>query len=163
LWPRTGFYAGVFLAMLDALDIAQAHVLGLATGGSVALKTAIEHPQRLGLVLDPASLSDELIAIRLDIYRQPAMADAMPRLPAFSLGGQALTHAQWQSLQLPIQVIAAVDAPNMFLKNAYAIAELAPPGPAGGTAWLRPLGAVRAAGALQRGEHRVPVPILTGR
>ncbi|MFO1195026.1 MAG: hypothetical protein U1F00_23125 [Rhodoferax sp.] len=118
MWPRTGFHAGVFLAMLDAL--------GLATGGSVALKMAIEHPQRLGLVLDPASLSDELIAIRLDICRQPAMADAMPRLLAFSLGGQALTHAQWQSLQLPIQVIAAIDAPNMFLKNAYAIAELAP-------------------------------------
>lgn len=79
-----------------------------------------------GLVLDPATLSDELIAIRLDIYRQPEMAAAMPRLLAFSLGGQALTDTQWRSLQLPVQVIAAVDAPNMFLKNAYAIAECAP-------------------------------------
>lgn len=79
-----------------------------------------------GLVLDPATLSDELIAIRLDIYRQPEMAAAMPRLLAFSLGGQALSDAQWQSLQVPILVVAAVDAPNMFLKNAQAIARQAP-------------------------------------
>ena len=79
-----------------------------------------------GLVLDPSTLSDDLIAIRLEIYRQPAMAAAMPRLLAFSLGGQALTEAQWRSLRMPIQVFAAVDAPNMFLKNARAIASLAP-------------------------------------
>lgn len=79
-----------------------------------------------GLVLNPETLADELVAVRLAIYQQPSMKDAMPRLLAFSLGGQALTHEQWQSLQLPIQVIAAVDAPNMFLGNAYAIAKAAP-------------------------------------
>lgn len=78
------------------------------------------------LVLDPTSLSEDLIAIRLAIYRQPAMAAAMPRLLAFSLGGQALSEAQWQALALPIQVFAAVDAPNMFLTNARAITRLAP-------------------------------------
>ncbi len=79
-----------------------------------------------GLVLDPSTLADDLVAIRLAIYQQPSMKAAMPRLLAFTLGGQALTEAQWRSLTLPIQVVAAVDAPNMFLGNAYAIAKLAP-------------------------------------
>ncbi|MBP6851508.1 MAG: alpha/beta fold hydrolase [Rhodoferax sp.] len=79
-----------------------------------------------GLVLDPSALADDLVAIRLEIYRQPAMAAAMPRLLAFSLGGQALSESQWMSLQTQVQVVAAVDAPNMFLTNARAIARLAP-------------------------------------
>jgi 2-hydroxy-6-oxonona-2,4-dienedioate hydrolase len=79
-----------------------------------------------GLVLDPATLSDDLIAIRLAIYQDPRMKEAMPRLLAFTRGDQYLTEAQWRSLTLPIQVIAAVDAPNLFLKNAYAIAKTAP-------------------------------------
>ncbi len=79
-----------------------------------------------GLVLQPDALSDDLIAVRLDIYRQPSMKAAMPRLLAFTMGGQALSEVQWRSLTLPMQVIAAVDAPNMFLGNAYAIARTAP-------------------------------------
>ncbi len=79
-----------------------------------------------GLVLDPASLSDELIALRLDIYRDLGLQQAMPHLLAFTLGGQALSREQWQSLTQPLLLIAAVDAPNMFLDNARAIAELAP-------------------------------------
>jgi len=78
------------------------------------------------LVLDPEALSDELVAIRLEIYRDPRMKAAMPHLLAFSRGGQALDDEQWRSLKLPIQVIAAVDAPNMFLSNAYAIARTVP-------------------------------------
>jgi 2-hydroxy-6-oxonona-2,4-dienedioate hydrolase len=79
-----------------------------------------------GLVLHPQTLSDDLVAIRLEIYRDPRMKAAMPHLLAFTLGGQALSEAQWRTLALPIQVIAAVDAPNMFLRNAYAIAQTAP-------------------------------------
>jgi pimeloyl-ACP methyl ester carboxylesterase len=79
-----------------------------------------------GLVLHPETLSDDLVAIRLEIYRDPRMKAAMPHLLAFTLGGQALSEAQWRTLALPIQVIAAVDAPNMFLRNAYAIAQTAP-------------------------------------
>jgi pimeloyl-ACP methyl ester carboxylesterase len=78
------------------------------------------------LLLDPEALSDELVAVRLEIYRDPRMKAAMPRLLAFSLGGQALSEEQWRSLTLPVQVIAAVDAPNMFLSNARAIARTAP-------------------------------------
>lgn len=78
-----------------------------------------------GLVLKPETLMDELIAVRLEIYSDPRMKAAMPRLLAFTLGGQALSMEQWKSLTLPIQVYAAVDAPNMFLRNAYAIAQTA--------------------------------------
>lgn len=79
-----------------------------------------------GLMLKPEDLIDDLIAIRLDIYQDPRMQDAMPRLLAFSLGGQDLKPEQWRSLKQPMLSIAAVDAPNMFLRNAYAIAETAP-------------------------------------
>ena len=79
-----------------------------------------------GLVLQPETLMDDLIGVRLDIYSDPRMQAAMPHLLAFTLGGQALSEDQWRSLNLPIQVIAAVDAPNMFLGNAYAIAKTAP-------------------------------------
>lgn len=79
-----------------------------------------------GLVLQPELLMPDLIGVRLDIYSNPLMQAAMPRLLAFTLGGQALSEADWQALNLPIQVIAAVDAPNMFLSNAYAIAKTAP-------------------------------------
>ncbi|CAN7753789.1 alpha/beta fold hydrolase [Cupriavidus necator] len=84
------------------------------------------HAAMKGLVIDPATLSDDLVAIRLAIYRDPRMKAAMPHLLAFSLGGQALSEAQWRSLSLPIQVFAAIDAPNMFLSNAYAIARTVP-------------------------------------
>jgi len=78
------------------------------------------------LVLNPETLADEMVAVRLEIYRDPRMKIAMPHLLAFSMGGQALSNEQWRSLTLPMQVIAAVDAPNMFLDNAYAIAKTAP-------------------------------------
>ncbi|WP_233873631.1 alpha/beta fold hydrolase [Paraburkholderia adhaesiva] len=78
------------------------------------------------LVLDKEALADELISVRLEIYSDARMKAAMPRLLAFSQGGQALSNEQWAALTLPIQVVAAVDAPNMFLDNAYAIAKTAP-------------------------------------
>lgn len=79
-----------------------------------------------GLMLQPDDLIDDLIGIRLDIYQDPRMQAVMPHLLAFCLGGQDLSIEQWRALQLPILCIAAVDAPNMFLRNAYAIAETAP-------------------------------------
>lgn len=58
--PRTSFYARTFVDMLDALDVRQAHVLGMATGGTVALKMALDHPERVGklvVVNAPGGLS----------------------------------------------------------------------------------------------------------
>jgi 2-hydroxy-6-oxonona-2,4-dienedioate hydrolase len=165
-------YAEHALAVMDALGVLQAGVVGVSLGSWVGAALALAHPDRVtslvmvapagivtdpeeearvaegvrkrrsaaaadptwdtvaqamkGLVLDPRTLADDLIAIRLAIYQDARMKSAMPRLLAFTLGGQALTEAQWRSLALPIQVIAAVDAPNMFLGNAYAIAKTAP-------------------------------------
>ncbi|PUE50566.1 alpha/beta hydrolase [Limnohabitans sp. 2KL-1] len=165
-------YAAHVGAVMDALALRQAAVVGVSLGSWVGAWLALESPGRVtklvmvapagivtdpvaeqkfaegvrqrrsqaaaapswesvaaamkGLVLDPESLMDELVALRLDIYSDPRMKEAMPRLLAFTLGGQALSLEQWRSLRLPIQVFAAVDAPNMFLGNARAIAETAP-------------------------------------
>lgn len=78
------------------------------------------------LMLDPADLIDDLVATRLAIYQQPEMAGAMGNLLAFTRGDQHLAPAEWRELELPVLVIAAVDAPNMFLDNAYALAEVLP-------------------------------------
>ncbi len=57
---RTSAYAGIFFDMLDALGIASAHVMGMATGGAVAMKMAIDHPERVGrlvVVNSPGGIS----------------------------------------------------------------------------------------------------------
>ena len=41
------FHSNIFIAMFDALGIEKAHVMGLATGGAVAIKMAIDHPERV--------------------------------------------------------------------------------------------------------------------
>ncbi|WP_343676370.1 alpha/beta hydrolase [Paraburkholderia heleia] len=78
------------------------------------------------LMLNPETLADEIIGVRLEIYSDPRMKAAMAHLLAFSQGGQDLSEEQWRSLKMPVQVIAAVDAPNMFLRNAEAIAKIVP-------------------------------------
>jgi len=58
--PRTSFYAHTFRDMLGALGVAKAHILGMATGGSVALKMAIDYPDlidRLVVISSPGGLS----------------------------------------------------------------------------------------------------------
>lgn len=78
------------------------------------------------LMLNQEDLIDDLVAVRLAIYQQEEMKQAMSRLLAFSLGGNHLDDQQWASLTQPMLVVAAIDAPNMFLDNAYAIAKLVP-------------------------------------
>jgi 4,5:9,10-diseco-3-hydroxy-5,9,17-trioxoandrosta-1(10),2-diene-4-oate hydrolase len=58
--PRTTFYSKTFRDMLAALGVAKAHILGMATGGSVALKMALDYPElvdRLVVVNSPGGLS----------------------------------------------------------------------------------------------------------
>lgn len=78
------------------------------------------------LMLDQKDLIDDLVAVRLEIYQAPEMKKAMAHLLAFTSGEQMLSAEQWSSVNLPLLVIASVDAPNMFLDNAYKIAQLAP-------------------------------------
>ena len=78
------------------------------------------------LMLDPEDLIDDLVAVRLQVYQQPEMGRAMPHLLAFIGAGQELTTAEWRSIRQPALVVAAVDAPNMFLDNARALGTLLP-------------------------------------
>lgn len=78
------------------------------------------------LMLKPEDLIDDLVAVRLAIYQQPEMADNMGNLLAFTRGDQHLTEEEWQRVEQPVLLIAAVDAPNMFLDNAHALATLLP-------------------------------------
>jgi len=58
--PRTGFYSRTFFAMLDALGIEKAHVMGMATGGAAALKMALDAPERVDrliVISSPGGLS----------------------------------------------------------------------------------------------------------
>lgn len=78
------------------------------------------------MVHNPDVLMDDLIAARLAIYSQPEMQAAMPHLLAFAGSGGDLKLDQWRAMTTPILAVAAVDAGDMFMKNAYSIAELAP-------------------------------------
>lgn len=81
-----------------------------------------------GLMLNPADLIDDLVGVRLRIYERPEMAQAMGHLLAFTAGGQHLSRDEWAQLKQPTMIIAAVDAPNMFLDNARLLGQLIPNG-----------------------------------
>lgn len=78
------------------------------------------------LMLNPNDLIDDLVGVRLRIYEQPEMAQAMGHLLAFTDGGQHLSRDEWARLEQPTLIIAAVDAPNMFLDNARLLGQLIP-------------------------------------
>lgn len=163
-------YAGHALAMLDALGIHEAAVIGVSLGSWVGARLALDHPDRVthlvmvapaGVVVDadeekdfgadvrlrrqsaaqapswesvttamgrlmlsPDDLIDDLVGVRLRIYEQPEMAGAMGNLLAFTNGGQHLSRAEWARLDQPVMVVAAVDAPNMFLDNARLLGQI---------------------------------------
>lgn len=165
-------YADHVLAVLDALGIATASVIGVSLGSWVGARLAVDHPDRIDrlvmvapagivvdaaeeekfgadvrsrrqgaadapswesvttamsrLVLDPDDLIDDLVAVRLRIYQQPEMVVAMGNLLAFTTGGQDLSREEWARLEQPVLIIAAVDAPNMFLDNARLLGEIVP-------------------------------------
>ncbi|WP_104104175.1 alpha/beta fold hydrolase [Arthrobacter sp. 08Y14] len=78
------------------------------------------------LMLHREDLIDDLVAVRLGIYRQDSMKAAMGHLLAFTRGNNKLTRAEWSEIRQPMLVVASVDAPNMFLDNAYEITRLVP-------------------------------------
>lgn len=49
--PIPGFWADTVVALMDALGIAQAHFVGNSMGGMIALKIALEHPERAGRLI----------------------------------------------------------------------------------------------------------------
>lgn len=78
-----------------------------------------------GLVLHEEDLVDDIVAVRLNIYRQPELQEVMPHLLAY-IDDEYISDDEWKSLEMPALVVASIDAPNMFLDNSYRLAELMP-------------------------------------
>lgn len=78
------------------------------------------------LMLNQDDLIDDLVAVRLNVYRQESMKAAMGHVMAFTRGKEQLSKDEWAALKLPLLVVASVDAPNMFLDNAHEIAKVVP-------------------------------------
>lgn len=78
------------------------------------------------LVLKPVNIVDDLVAVRLGIYQNPAMQANMGNLLHMTNLEYSLEDKEWRELGQPILLIAAVDAPNTFLENAIAIHRRAP-------------------------------------
>jgi 4,5:9,10-diseco-3-hydroxy-5,9,17-trioxoandrosta-1(10),2-diene-4-oate hydrolase len=56
--PRLDYLSGVIRALMDAMGIARAHFIGNSMGGQVAIKVAIDTPERVGrmVLVAPAPL-----------------------------------------------------------------------------------------------------------
>lgn len=78
------------------------------------------------LVLDEERVMDDMIAARMAFYSDGDLERNMRNALAAAGPQLCLSHDQWQRLRVPLLVIAAVDASNMFLRNARLIGELAP-------------------------------------
>ena len=90
--------AADLVALLDALDIARAHLLGYSMGGRLALYLACRYPQRWGaLFLESSSpglaaaeardarvAADEALADRIETEGVAAFVDAWERLPLWA-------------------------------------------------------------------------------
>jgi 2-hydroxy-6-oxonona-2,4-dienedioate hydrolase len=78
------------------------------------------------LMLKEESVMDDLVAVRLAIYSEGDIERHMRNMMSSAGPQLCLEHNQWRQLQTPLLVFAAVDSPNMFLRNARLIGQLAP-------------------------------------
>ena len=62
--PRLDFLSGVMRALMDALGIERAHFVGNSMGGQVAIKLAIDAPERVGrmVLVAPAPIGHSVFA-----------------------------------------------------------------------------------------------------
>ena len=100
-YPEQGYGYADYLedlgALLDTLGIAQAHLVGAATGGNLALLLASESRQRVAslVVVDPGvSLDPHLsLMVREQMVREfrfPSLAEARARMPFSALWSAAM-------------------------------------------------------------------------
>lgn len=83
-----------------------------------------------GLIAKPEDRMQDLLALRLRIYKQPGMSQTMRNVfggvsPAV-WDNNMLTDAELQSVSRPTMVVACVDHPDVFLKSAYEYKALIP-------------------------------------
>ena len=83
-----------------------------------------------GLVHDEAQIVDDLIAVRIALYRRPEMKEAMPHILALLkpevYNRNRIPDEDWRRLHAPTLVVAAVDYQDVFLETARTIATLIP-------------------------------------
>jgi pimeloyl-ACP methyl ester carboxylesterase len=134
------------VAVLDALDVAQAALVGLSMGGRVALETALVHPDRVSAVVHVAGAVQpfELDAAIEELY-EAAVTPEQEMLVDFAvwapLGADDELRTLWQStpeargiawaptrpepvferVAAPIYVITAAHDPAPFRANAGAL------------------------------------------
>lgn len=63
-------HAADLLGLLDELDIAQAHIIGLSNGGTVAMQLAAQHARRINrlLLIDTFAYADALMRAKLESW-----------------------------------------------------------------------------------------------
>lgn len=115
------------VALMDALDIAKAHVIGHSTGGAIAQILALEHPQRLASVVIAASWTKadayfrRLFALRKEILSRlgPAtylQAGTLLLYPAFWIARN-----NEKLRQLEAQGLATFAPPEIMMSRIDAI------------------------------------------
>jgi 2-hydroxy-6-oxonona-2,4-dienedioate hydrolase len=77
------------------------------------------------LFLHPEDVMDDMVAVRLAYYRTPEMLKSVPNV-LVPKDSDYLPDDWWRAFDVPMLVLANVDAPNFFLDNAYNIGRLAP-------------------------------------
>ncbi|TDF82608.1 alpha/beta fold hydrolase [Pseudomonas sp. H9] len=100
--PRFVINARAIKALMDALDIDKAHLVGNSMGGGSALGFAVEYPERLGKMILMGSggvgrtslftpLPMEGIKLLFGVYRDPSMENLKKMLDVFVYDSSALT------------------------------------------------------------------------
>lgn len=100
--PRFVINARAIKALMDALDIDKAHLVGNSMGGGSALGFAVEYPERLGKMILMGSggvgrtslftpLPMEGIKLLFGVYRDPSMENLKKMLDVFVYDASALT------------------------------------------------------------------------
>jgi 2-hydroxy-6-oxonona-2,4-dienedioate hydrolase len=82
------------------------------------------------LVHDETSLVDDLIALRLAVYRRPEMKKAMGHILALLdppvYNRNRIPDNDWRRLTCPTMIVASVDHADVFLETSRAISKLVP-------------------------------------
>ena len=82
------------------------------------------------LIRDPAKITGDMVAVRMATYSAPDAKEAMAHVLVLQKPEvrerNNIPRAQWQRIQAPALVIAAVDDKNVWLDTAYELAKLMP-------------------------------------
>lgn len=107
------------------------------SGAIDARRSSVESPtwDKTAMVLkrlyhDPATLIDDLVAVRHRVYSEPGMSAIMPRMltlfdPQTRLRNN-LTDDEWRAITSPVLLIEHVDTEDVYLRTARQVVDLLP-------------------------------------